>query len=258
MEALQCSGMAQYQLLAEYYDQFFTFHLPWYRTARRKLLGSTLRRADSACDLACGTGTTALELARRGIKVFAVDISSAMCRITRRKAIRAGAPVQVVHADMRSFRLPAPVDVVTCEFDAVNHVPQKSDLKRVAKAVARALKPGGQFYFDINNRMAFQVLWPGTWWSERPGVVLVMRGGYDSRRDRGWTRAEWFVRKGSCWRRSSERVEQVSWTEAEIRETLGDAGFTTISAFDATSFIRGESRIQPGCRTFYLAQKSWE
>src|SRR5689334_10603454 len=55
----------QYESLAQYYDQFFTFHVQWYRTARRKVLGSILRRTGSACDLACGTGTTALELARR-------------------------------------------------------------------------------------------------------------------------------------------------------------------------------------------------
>jgi SAM-dependent methyltransferase len=185
----------QYELLAQYYGQFFTFHLQWYRTARRKVLGSILRRTGSVCDLACGTGTTAVELARHGIKVFAVDISPVMCRMTRRKAIRVHTQILVLRGDMRTFRLPAPVDLITCEFDALNHVPQKADLKRVAKSVAQALNPGGHFYFDVNNRMAFQLLWPGTWWCEKPGVVLVMRGGYDSRYDRGWTKAEWFARR---------------------------------------------------------------
>ena len=124
-------------------------------------------------------------------------------RLSLAKALRAKIRVRVLKGDMRTFRLPEPVDLVTCEFDALNHVPRKTDLKRVARAVGRALKPGGYFYFDVNNRMAFELIWPGTWWTEKPGVVLIMRGGYDSRRDRGWTDAEWFVRNGRLWRRSS-------------------------------------------------------
>ncbi|MGH9455688.1 MAG: class I SAM-dependent DNA methyltransferase, partial [Terriglobia bacterium] len=169
----------QYGLLACYYDQFFIFHLDWYRRARRIVLGKILPHVGSVCDLACGTGTTALELASRGIKAFAVDLSPIMCRITRQKAIRARAKISVLRGDMRTFRLPEPVDLITCEFDAVNHVPKKSDLSRVAKAASRAMRPGGYFYFDVNNRMAFQKIWPGTWETETPAVKLIMTGGYD-------------------------------------------------------------------------------
>src|SRR5439155_13070088 len=141
-------------LLARYYDSFFTFHLTWYLRARESLLGKILPRVSSACDLACGTGTTALELARRGIKVFAVDLSPTMCRLAREKARRARIPLRVLRGDMRTFRLPEPVDLILCEFDALNHVPQKADLRRVGRAVARGLRPGGYFYFDVNNRKA--------------------------------------------------------------------------------------------------------
>ncbi|MBK5294950.1 MAG: class I SAM-dependent methyltransferase [Acidobacteriia bacterium] len=52
----------------------------------------------SACDLACGTGTTALTLAREGIIMFVVDLSSAMCRLARQKAHRARLPLRVLCA----------------------------------------------------------------------------------------------------------------------------------------------------------------
>jgi len=257
----ETSTRQTYTLLAQYYDQFFTFHLEWFRQARRRLLGEILPQVRVACDLACGTGTTALELAQRGIKVYGVDLSPTMCRLARVKARRArracpaGASVTIIPGDMRSFRLPEPVDLITCEFDALNHVPRKSDLARVASAVARALRPGGYFYFDVNNRLAFQKIWPGTGWFERPGVVMMLRGGYDQRRDRGWTDVEWFVRRKGCWRRFRERVEQVAWTRAEVLQTLRAAGFRRIRALDATDFFRGDTRIRPGCRTFYVAQR---
>lgn len=244
-----------YKWLAKYYDQFFTFHLPQFEAARQRVLGDILPRLDSACDMACGTGSTALLLAGRGIKMFGVDLSPVMCRLAREKARRAGLPLRIVRADMREFRLPEQVGLVLCEFDALNHVSGKTDLRRVARAVARALRPGGYFFFDVNNRRAFEKIWPGSWWVEKRGVVLLMHGGYDRARDRGWTNTEWFFREGKLWRRHHERIEQVAWTPAEIRSTLRDAGFDRVRAWDARLFSRMPN-ISPGCRTFYLARKA--
>ena len=244
-----------YTLLAQYYDHFFTSHRSAYRQARQRLLGKILPRVRSACDLACGTGTTALEFARRGIRVFAVDLSPTMCGLTREKARSAGTPLNVICGDMRTFRLPEKVELVTCEYDAVNHVPMRSDLVRVARAVTRALHPGGYFYFDVNNRRHLEKNWPGTSWSEKSGVVMNMRGSYDRRRAKGCVDFEWFIRQERCWRRFRERVEEVWWTPAEIRHALRVAGFGRIQAWDASILSRGHPRLFAGCRTFYLAQK---
>jgi SAM-dependent methyltransferase len=244
-----------YTLLARYYDQFFTSHVSGYRRAREKLLGEILPQVRSACDLACGTGTTALEFARRGIKVFAVDLSPTMCGLTREKARRAGAPVIVIRGDMRAFRLPEKVELVTCEYDAVNHLPFRSDLARVARAVGRALRPGGYFYFDVNNRWHLEKNWPRTSWSEQSGVVMLMRGSYDRRRAKGCVDFEWFVRQGGGWRRFHEHVEEVWWTASEVRRALRTAGFGHVRAWDAALLLRGHSRLSPGCRSFFLAQK---
>ena len=124
-------------------------------------------RAQVVCDLACGTGSTAVELARQGKKVIAVDLSPEMCSATREKARRAHLPMRIICADMRRFRLPEPVDVVLCELDSLNHLPRKSDFERVARAVACALRPGGYFYFDVSTRGAMRWLYPATYWVDR-------------------------------------------------------------------------------------------
>lgn len=245
-----------YRWLAEYYDQIFTFHIGWFEKARRMVLGDILPRVESACDLACGTGTTALRLARRGIRMCGVDLSPTMCRLAREKARRLRLPLTVIHADMRDFRLPQPVDLVLCEFDALNHVSSKQDLALVARSVARTLNPGGHFYFDVNNRLAFEVVWPGAWFFEKAGVALVMQGGFDHARQRGVSDIEWFVREGKLWRRHHEHVEQVAWTATEMRRTLSAAGFDRIQAYDATPFFTGDPKIRAGCRTFYVARKA--
>jgi len=245
-----------YRWLAQHYDKMFASFRAPLDAARERVLSGILPGVAIACDVACGTGITALILARRGIRVYGVDLSPHMCRLAREKARRARLPLRVLKADMRSFRLPERVDLVTCEYDALNHVPLHADLAKVAEAVARALRPGGYFFFDVNNPRGFERYWTGTFWLEKPGVVMVMRGGHTPQADRAWIYIEWFVREGSCWRRHHERVEEVCWSVPEIRLTLRKAGFDVVRAWDAAPFFRNDPMIRRGCRTFYLARKA--
>jgi len=245
-----------YRWLAQYYDALFSsFRYP-IDAARERVLDRILPDVETACDLACGTGTTALILARKGINMYAVDLSPLMCRLARAKAARARLPVHVLQDDMRSFRLPEAVDLITCEYDALNHVPRRADLRMVAKAVERALRPGGHFFFDVNNSLGFERCWSGTVSIEMPSVVLVMRNGHNRQADRAWSDIAWFVRDGSCWRRRRERVEEVCWDSDEIRRVLRETGFDELRAWDATPFFKDNPLIGPGCRTVYLARKS--
>lgn len=244
-----------YRWLAQYYDELFSsFRLP-IDVARDRVLGRLLPHVQTACDLACGTGTTALILARKGIKTYAVDLSPFMCRLAREKADRARLAVHVLRADMRNFRLPEAVDLITCEYDALNHVPRRADLGRVAKTVERALRPGGHFYFDVNNSLGFKRYWLGNIWFDKQGVAAAMRNGHNRQANRAWSEIELFIRKGRCWRRHHERVEEVCWSTDEIRRILRETGFDRVRVRDAAPFWKSP-RMDPGCRTIYLARKS--
>jgi len=245
-----------YHWLARYYDEIFGGFRGPLDAARERVLGRILPRVQTACDLACGTGTTALFMAQSGIRMYAVDQSPLMCRAAREKAGRAGVAVRVLRGDMRDFRIPEFVDLVLCEGDALNHVPRRADLRSVAEAVARALRPGGHFFFDVNNSRGFSRYWTGTVWFEKPGVVLVMRNSHNERAGRAWSEVEWFFRDGSRWRRRHEHVEEVCWEAAEIHRILQKAGFDRVRAWDAAPFFKGIPIIGPGCRTVWLARKS--
>ncbi len=244
-----------YHWLARYYDDIFQPSRSPMESARERLLEGILPRVRIACDLACGTGTTAVMLARRGVRVYALDLSAQMCQIAREKVRRTNLPVRVLRADMRSFRLPEAVDLILSEYDAVNHVPHKADLRKVANAVFRALRPRGYFFFDVNNARAFKKYWTGTFWVEKPGLVLAMRNGHRKQLDRAWSDLELFVRAGTHWQRHHERVEEVCWSSREIRTIFKDAGFDGVRAWDAAPFWKNPA-ITHGCRTIYLARKS--
>jgi SAM-dependent methyltransferase len=242
-----------YHWLARYYDHLFDMHGQFDR-ARRAIIDPLLLDVRSVCDIACGTGTLALYFAGRNLKSYALDLSPEMCRNARLKARRAGLPLRVIEADMRDFRLPEKVDLVTCHFDALNHVPLKRDLHRVAKCVARALNPGGHFVFDVNTRLSFERVWNMTWFLEREPVVMVMQSGHTKGSGRAWGNVDWFVRTGkNCWRRHHEHVEEVCWTAAEIREALKRAGFGRFKTWDAAPLFK-DALTHPGNRTFWRAR----
>lgn len=245
-----------YKWLAQYFDEIFLPYRSPLERMRKQLLRFVVPRVKSACDLACGTGETALAFARRGIETFAVDLSPAMCRLASEKAVRARLPVRVIRADMRAFRLPHPVDLITCEYDAVNHIPVRSDLRKVVRAVSRALHPGGYFFFDVNNAQGFERYWRGNVWIEKPGVVLVMRNGHSKDLKHAWADVEWFVRERGGWQRHRERVEEICWTKDEVLETLRAAGFDRLRACDSAQFFCENPMVTRGCRTTYLARKA--
>ena len=260
------AAIGSYRHLAQFYDEFFSSLRYPIDAARERTLRGILPRVETACDLACGTGVTALRLASSGISMYAVDLSPQMCRFVRAKARRARLPVRVIRADMRSFKLSEPVDLITCEFDALNHIPRRADLTRVAKSVQRALRPGGHFLFDVNNSLGFERYWTGTVWLEKRGVVMVMRNGHNRQASQAWCDIDLFIREGSCWKRRHERVEEVCWDSDEIHRVFKQAGFDQIRAWDAAPFFKDISNLKqrdgsiplltPGCRTFYLVCKS--
>lgn len=245
-----------YRWLAEYYDRMFGEMRTPIDAARRRLLRQILPKVETACDLACGTGITAVDFARKGIRTYGVDLSPRMCRAARERATRARLPICIIRADMRNFRLPEAVELITCEYDALNHIARRSDLKLVARSVARALQPGGRFFFDVNNSAAFKGYWAGSFWLEQPGVVMVMRSGHNAAASRAWSDVEWFIRSGACWHRHTERVEEVCWTEDEITRALESSGFDQVQSWDAAPFFKNSPVIVAGCRTIYLARKS--
>lgn len=245
-----------YRLLAQFYDQLSPYAPAMNRHARQQILGKILLQVRSVCDLACGTGTTAIDFARRGCKVFAVDNSPTMCRLAREKARRTGLPVRVLCADMRSLRLPEAVGLVTCEFASLNHVSRKTDLAQVLRTAGRVLRPGGYFLFDINTPRSFAEQYAATQWFEARDFKLVLRGSFNRRRGKARLDFEWFMPRGSLWRHHREQVENICWSDGEIRRGLRRAGFSSIRVWDGMDVRPRIAGARRGFDTYYLAQKS--
>ncbi len=241
-----------------HYDQLWAPLPRSWQQARMRLIRHALPDIQSVCELGCGTARTAIEFARKGLRVYGVDLSPTMLKTARKKIRRAGLRVKLIQADMRSFRLPEPVDLISSEWGVLNHVPRKQDLLRVGKAVARGLRPGGYFMFDINRQALFEDVWTGTDILKNADYFHVQQGGWDPRRRKGWMRMTWFVSgPGGTWRRFDQSAEEVHWSTAEVRRTLKRAGFERIRAFDYMS-LTSKTRVPAsfrGLKTLFLARR---
>ncbi|MGI6082325.1 MAG: class I SAM-dependent DNA methyltransferase [Limnochordia bacterium] len=184
----------------------------------------------SALDLACGTGSVALALARKGISVTGLDLSPQMLARARMKlAAESDLPVSFLHGDMRSFQLPEPVHMVTCWFDAMNYNLRDEDLAATFRCTAACLEKGGLFVFDMNSVHALRDLWGNNVFVEDYGdVVYIWQNEYDPRVRTGTLTATFFVQSGEHYERFTEIHIERGYYMHEVIKFLQEAGFEAL------------------------------
>lgn len=137
---------------AELYDLFYGAK-PY--AAEASYLNDVLQRFSQqpvrrVLDIACGTGSHAIELERLGYEVVGTDISEDMLTSARDKARRTDAKVRFERQDMRTLDVaPGPFDAVLCLFDAIGHVRTTAAIKQTLGAVHRHLGNGGVFVLEF-------------------------------------------------------------------------------------------------------------
>lgn len=108
--------------------------------------GSTRR----LLDIACGTGSHAIELEKHGYEVVATDISDDMLAFAREKAKHVSSQVRFERQDMRQLGLAqASFDAALCLFDAIGHVLSTKAIKETFAGVWHHLRPQGLFILEF-------------------------------------------------------------------------------------------------------------
>ncbi len=102
-------------------------------------------------DLGCGTGRHAIELARRGYKVVGLDSSPVMLGRAQEAARRANVDVTFVQGDMREMLFEDAFDGVFSWDMSFGYFEEDKNAMVVA-LVRKALRKGGQFLLDVQNR----------------------------------------------------------------------------------------------------------
>ena len=143
------AGSAEFYLDADYYDHEFKGRkadVQWYTDHYLDTDGPAL-------ELGVGTGRVALRAVRKGAEIYGVDLSTTM--LARAKARRASLPkskrskLHLVRADMRAFAFGRRFELITCPFNAFQHLYTPADVKACLACVRAHLEPGGLFVLDV-------------------------------------------------------------------------------------------------------------
>lgn len=102
-----------------------------------------LNPLERVLDLGCGWGRHLSELKKRGFEnLVGVDVQGAFLASVE--------GVTMLEGDAARLEFEAEFDAVYCAFSALLSTPDAAS--RVFSSVAKALKPGGRFLFDVTNR----------------------------------------------------------------------------------------------------------
>ncbi|MGQ9824694.1 MAG: class I SAM-dependent DNA methyltransferase [Desulfotomaculales bacterium] len=243
-----------YEDLAEIYDFLVAGvdYEAWVDYLEEMLDRFGRRRPETVAELACGTGKILFSLARRGYRVWGVDISARMIAAAGRKARELGLPVDLRVQDMRDFRLEKPVELVVCFHDGLNYLTEFSGLVRAFRSVRRNLAPGGLFVFDVNTLTWLAGLSGEAGEYREENLHLAWETSYDR------TGPFWEIRLEACIRgkggekKFTEVHRERGYTPGEVVRALSLAGLEALAAYDAFTFepVRETSR-----RHFHVARR---
>lgn len=236
-----------YSALAKYYDSL-TRNVDY--SARADYLCKVLQRlghsAGLTIDLACGTGSLTLELARRGFDVYGLDASPEMLSEAQQKAADAERSILFVCQKMQCMDLYGGVDTAVCMLDSVNHITSAADLQESFRRIAMFLNPGGYFVFDANTVYKHRkILSNNVFVYDIEDVYCVWQNRCEPRSGLVSVSLDLFEHQGSgMYRRSSEHFQERAYREKQLREMLGKAGLRVAGVWADLSFESPEPETE--------------
>lgn len=218
---------AGYSILPPYYDDWQRSYGKDFTSLILPRLLSSIRAhrigGSSMVDVACGTGTLAVMMARRGWKVFGVDASEGMLQCAAGKMAAKSLPISLLHQDMRELLLPQQVDLATSLFDSLNHLLTPEDLARTFRRIRLALLSSGYFIFDVNNERCFTTLWTQSETVTGKGFTLLLENSYDRLARGAVSNVTITLNEGTL---LQETVRERFYPADEIRHLLQQEGFS--------------------------------
>ena len=147
---LEAQAVAPYSRLASIYDCVMQHvdYVHWVDYLERVFVRHDLA-PHLVLDLACGTGSLALELRKRDYRVTGADGCPDMLGVAREKARKAGYDIPFFQKDLLDLGGLARFEGVFCLYDSMNYLMTLDDMSNALEAVRGVVVQGGLFIFDI-------------------------------------------------------------------------------------------------------------
>lgn len=227
--------MSSYETLAESYD-LFTSDVDYEKWADyyEQLFARHNIKPEMILDLACGTGTLSVELAKRGYDMTSVDASPDMLAQAMQKADELSNKPLFLCQSMEELDLYGTVDAVVCALDSLNYLLTFDALKQTFDRLKFFVRPGGIVIFDVNTEFKFTNMDGMSYIRDEEDHFCAWSAEYSD----GICRMtmDIFDRVGDLWNRSEEEHIERAHSDEEIEEAFSNAGFKLLTKYDELSF----------------------
>ena len=200
----------------------------------------------TAVDLACGTGSVAILLAKQGLRVIGVDMSEDMLCVASQKAQDIENPPMFVCQRLQDLHLARGVDLAVCALDSMDYITEPADCRKAIARVYKALNPGGCFIFDVNTPEKLKAMDGQVFVDEDDDVFCLWRGEFDEKTNICSYGMDLFQRTAGVWQRSFEEHCEYAYSAEQLISYLKEAGFTDIAVYGDRRLAApedGEQRI---------------
>ena len=184
-------------------------------------------------DLACGTGSLAIELRKRAYRVSAADASSEMLAVAAEKVRVAGYDIELYHRDFLNLPGLPRFDTVLCLYDSVNYLMTQEDVRTALDGMHGIVVPGGALVFDVctetNSVRYFRDM---TDRDQGDGFRYVRRSSFED----GVQYNRFEIEFSDSEETYSEEHRQRIYPLGDIQEAIDASPFNLLGAYDGFGF----------------------
>lgn len=251
--------MNSYGLLSEIYDQWQdTNNSSVWADYTEKLIsihgtkksGDGVNQSLLLLDLGCGTGSFAIEMAKRGYDVLGIDLSFDMLAIAKEK--ENADKVQFILQDITNMKLYGTVDVMVCYLDTINHVLDEKKLERFFRLCQNYLNPDGLLIFDLATKYYFEnIIGNQFFYDIKEQYTLLWENKLNKTKNLSVSELTFFIEQlDGSYIRGEETIKEKIYTEAFIENLIKNSNLTLLKKYDELNLKKASDVSK---RIFYVA-----
>lgn len=224
--------MGFYQQISKYYDYIF----PSGKEQLKFIKESTGLPEKKILDVACGSGTYSIELAKLGFELTATDLDDEMVRLTKEKAKAEGLKIDVLKCDMRELedKIQTKFDGVFCIGNSIVHLGSIEDIFDTLKQMYNLLEKDGVLILQIINYdriIKFHVSELPVVKNNEIGLEFIRKYEYIEENGLINFNTTLTVSNGGVEEKYENSVELLPVLSSEMNKLLMEAGFAKVQLF---------------------------
>lgn len=186
-------------------------------------------------DLACGTGSLTIELAKRGFDMIGTDSAYTMLSQAQNKKYAENVDVLFLCQDMTELDLYGTISGAVCMLDSLNHLECADDVEKTIKKVGLFMEHDGIFIFDVNTIYKHrEILANNTFVYDCDDVYCVWQNSLKDD-DRVDISLDIFELEDEVYYRSTEEFSERAYPIDDYKKWLSDADFEVLHIYDEMS-----------------------